>query len=361
MTDSRKSSKFTPGTTSRLIADSLASRGVAIVYDHVMRVKDGRRIPRRIARFKLHGVGFVIRGPQIYFEKEDGGIGPAIDGSAIKLFKQKDMVKSLLRLRGFSVPEGMTYGKGEEALARLYFSHALSMFPHGVCVKPVDGNMGKCIFVGVKSDAEFERAFQAVASQYGRVMIEEALQGEAYRFTTVQDKVLAVRIGRPQNIVGDGVSTIEQLVKKKRAARRAHPVYRTHPFPFGDEQIEFLRGQAFEAKDRPAEGQVVYLGSRSNSHAGADVVDCMDSVHPTYIELVRAAVSGMPDIVVCGVDMMIVDPVEPAGERNYAIIELNTGPGFAASSYPWEGKKRDVVGPLIDYLFNVAKERQVSD
>ena len=351
-----KGVKFTSGTTSRLIADTLEARGVRVVYDRVTRNKGGVLVPRRIAKFNISGVDFVIRGPQIYFASGDKVVS-GIDGVAIRLFKQKDVVKSLLRARGFPVPEGHTFSSDQMALARIYFREVAKTFPGGVCIKPVDGNMGRDVFVGVKELDDFEPAFDHVGALHGRVMVEEAVAGDVYRFTVVDGEVLAVRFGRPQNVKGDGVSKIAELVGEKVKARKSHPVYKTHPFPFGDEQVEFLRKQGFSEQSVPEDGRIVYLGSRSNSHAGADVIECMDQMHPSYVEMVSAAVSSMPDIVVCGADLMIQDRFLPASDKNCSFIELNTGPGFAASSKPWEGAERDVAGPLVDYLFRIAEEK----
>lgn len=344
------------GSTARMIVDALQAKGYEVEYGTTTWRRRGVPQSVRVARFTIFGVNYILRNTHLYFAKPDGSLGSGVDGTAVRLFVYKDMVKSILRSVGVAVPEGLTFIRGDETLALRYFRHAKKHFKNGFCIKPVDGVQGLDVYVGVKSFEQFNKAFKSVSERWNRILVEEVIVGKVYRFTTVDKKVVAVRYGRPQNVVGDGLSSVEKLVDEKIGKRKKHLVFRMHPFPFGNEQLEFLASQGLSANSIPPKGKRVYLGLQSNSHAGADVIECMDAVHPSYIAAVERAISAMPRTVACGVDIMIDDIKVPANKGNHAVIELNTGPGFAASAKPWAGKRKDIGGYVVQHLEKIARE-----
>lgn len=340
--------RFGEGSTYMCILSSLSDKGIDFREGHFpLREKD-----RWAAKFKINNSEFLVIGAGVYVSRRKSALR-RIDGRAVPILRQKDLTKSLLRTAGVSVPEGASFYKSELPLASRYYQSARQVFHSGVCIKPNSGGLGMGITVGVTDQAEFRAAFLRAAKERERVLIEELVRGPVYRVITVGKRAVAARIGRPKNVSGDGSSTIRQLIREKNESKKKNPLHRYFPLIAGEEEMRELRQQGLTLDSVIEKGQTIFLGKRSNRHAGAEVVDCTDSLHPSYLEAAAQAAAVIPDLVLCGVDIVIPNPDVPATPKNYAILEMNTGPGFADHHFPWEGKPRDVAGELIDHLISI--------
>src|SRR5690606_7644479 len=116
-----------------------------------------------------------------------------------------------------------------------------------IVIKPKTTNfgVGVTIFTGAFSKEDYETAFQ-LAFQYDEtVLIEEFLSGKEYRFLVIGDEVVGVLHRVPANVIGDGKSTIEELVAEKNK----HPLRGTgsrtplEKIRLGEAEELFLNGQ----------------------------------------------------------------------------------------------------------------------
>jgi poly-gamma-glutamate capsule biosynthesis protein CapA/YwtB (metallophosphatase superfamily) len=342
----RGAERYGEGSTHRCLANALRARGI--------KCEEGSTVIRGSSRpaitFALSGIQYVISAARIFEADPDGVPRRRIDAGPAKLVKRKDVVSSILRAGGFPVPEGAVFHKRRRRHATLYFDALRTIRPNGFCVKPPDGGLGRHVYVGITDRARFESAFDAVATDYDEVLVEESLIGEVHRFLCVGDRVSAVRVGRPMNVEGDGKRSIRELVDLKNQARSSNPIHRYYPVLLEEPQVRLLRARGYAPESIPPAGEIVSLGHSSNLHAGADVIDRTDVVHPTYRERVAAAVAMIPNLLVCGADVMISDYQVAAAAENYRIIELNSGPGIGSHHFPWSGEPRDVAGDIVDML-----------
>lgn len=343
--DGGKQDRFGEGSTYMCILSSLHDKGIEFKEDYF--TLRGKK--RWAARFIIDESEFLVIGAGIYFSR-NGSAPRRIDGRAVSILRQKDLTKSILRTAGVSVPEGASFYKSERGLALRYYKSVRRVFRDGVCIKPNSGGLGIGITVGVADENEFRSSFLKSAAERERVLVEELVTGPVYRIITVGRKAIAARIGRPKNVIGDGNSTIHQLIEKKNERKRSNALHRNFPLSLGEEELGEMRRQGLSIDSVVEKGHTVFLGKRSNRHAGAEVIDCTDALHPSYLETAARAASAIPDLVLCGVDIIIPSPDVPASPKNHAILEMNTGPGFADHHFPWEGKPRNVAGELIDYL-----------
>ena len=126
--------------------------------------------------------------------------------------ENKEVTKIVLREKGISVPSGISVKDLKEALER--FSEFEGK---DIVVKPKSTNFGKGVFIlkNIKSLEEYKSAVEQALSHDSIVLIEEFIPGKEYRFLVIGDEVAGILHRVPANVVGDGKSTIEQLVNEK--------------------------------------------------------------------------------------------------------------------------------------------------
>ena len=103
----------------------------------------------------------------------------------------------------------MTVRSQEEAVA------ALQSLRPPLVVKPLDGNQGKGISLGLTTADEVAAAYDLAAEISRSVIVEEYFQGRDYRALIVDGKMVAASEREPAHVVGDGVHTVAQLIEEE--------------------------------------------------------------------------------------------------------------------------------------------------
>jgi cyanophycin synthetase len=129
---------------------------------------------------------------------------------------RKDDCKSFLHALGFPVPLGDIVITLNEAL------RAADRIGYPVAVKPVVGHKGIGVTAEVNNDKELELAFDRAVMAHGedqriRVIVEKHISGNDFRLLCVDGKFVAATERRPASVVGDGQSTIAQLIDQENA------------------------------------------------------------------------------------------------------------------------------------------------
>src|SRR5699024_7440676 len=98
-----------------------------------------------------------------------------------------------------------------------------------VVIKPISLSRGRGITTNITNEKElktgWEKAFNAyrTGKESKTVLIEEQFEGYDYRVFVVKDKVISVTQRRRANVVGDGKSTVLELINKKNEERKQNP------------------------------------------------------------------------------------------------------------------------------------------
>jgi cyanophycin synthetase len=81
--------------------------------------------------------------------------------------------------------------------------------------KPLDGNHGKGASINVKTFEEAVEAF-AHAKKYSRkIIVEKFITGYDFRVLVINNRFIAAALREPAHVIGDGKSTIKQLIDKE--------------------------------------------------------------------------------------------------------------------------------------------------
>jgi glutamate--cysteine ligase len=268
--------------------------------------------------------------------------------NSVLVMTNKTVTKKVLSQAGIRVPGGSEYNQREEALGDFWRYEG-----SGIVVKPKSTNfgLGITIFDQHCSFDNYQTAVNRAFQEDRAILVEQFVSGDEYRFFLIDAQVVAVLRRIPANVVGNGKNTIEELVGIKNQDPLRGKGYRT-PLEFlnlGEVEIEFLMNQGLNPQIVPGQGVRVFLRENSNISTGGDSVDYTERIHHSYFELASKAAKAV-GARITGLDMMIDDISSPAGDDNYAVIELNFNPAIHIHCFPLEGKPRPLQKMILNRL-----------
>ena len=261
----------------------------------------------------------------------------------------KDFTKKLLGDSGIPVPRGVVVRNVDDAIA------AARRLRYPVVTKPLDGNHGRGVTIGIKDEEQLRFGFaEAQAEGKGRrdIIVEQFFEGNDHRILVVNGKLVAVAERIPPHVVGDGVHTIRQLVEEvNKDPRRGegHEKVMTR-IKIDAHVTEYLGRLAMSPDSIPEAGRIVYLRATANLSTGGTAVDRTNEIHFENAEIARRAAL-IVGLDIAGIDFICPDISKSVRETGGGVIEVNAAPGFRMHIEPSEGAPRDVARPVIDMLF----------
>jgi len=258
----------------------------------------------------------------------------------------KDLTKTLLSDAGLPVPRGDVVRNVEDAV------RAAERIGYPVVVKPLDGNHGRGVSIGLSTAEEVTQAFEEAVRHSRRVIVENYFKGRDHRILVVNGELVAVAERVPAHVVGDGEHSIAALIEElNKDPRRGegHEKVMTR-VKINDHLIGVIAKAGFDLDSVPALGEVVYLCDTANLSTGGTAVDRTDDIHPDNALIARRAARTI-GLDVAGIDFIAPDITRSVHETGGGIIEVNAAPGFRMHLQPSEGRPRNVARAVIDMLF----------
>jgi len=228
----------------------------------------------------------------------------------------KRVTARLLAHAGLKVPAQTTAGDTahNEAFLR----------EHGaIVVKPVDSEQGRGIAVNLRSIEAVETAIEHASHFGGGVLLEQFCEGQDLRVVVINHQVVAAAVRQPATVVGDGQSTIAELIDKQ-SRRRAAATGGESRIPVDGETRRCLAEQGFALGDVLPYGESLPVRRTANLHTGGTIHDVTDRLHPALRAAAEQA-SRVIDIPVTGLDFLVPAVDGP----DYVVIEANERPGLA--------------------------------
>lgn len=256
--------------------------------------------------------------------------------------RDKDLTKQLLHACGVPVPEGRLVTDANDA-----WDAALEVgLP--VVVKPYDGNHGRGVFTNLVSRDEVEAAWAVAMEEGSGVIVERFVRGNEHRLLVVGGRTIAASRGEPAYVVGDGSSTVTELIDLQLNSHPSRGSTEDCPLNFvridSSARIELAR-QGFDADSVPPNGARLLIQRNGNVS-----IDVTAQIHPE----VAAAAALAADVVgldIAGIDMVVEDISKPLGPQRGAIVEVNAGPGLLMHLKPSAGEPQPVGRAIVDHLF----------
>ncbi|HHP7231085.1 MAG TPA: cyanophycin synthetase [Xenococcaceae cyanobacterium] len=267
----------------------------------------------------------------------------------VELACDKEGTKTILGDAGIPVPKGTVIqylDELEDAIA--------SVGGYPIVIKPLDGNHGRGITINISSNTEAELAYDLAseASRTRTVIVERFYRGSDHRVLVINGKVIAVAERIPAHVIGDGKSSIEELIAAtNRDPKRGegHDNILTKIIIDGT-ALGVLEKQGYTIKTVLPQGVTAYLRATANLSTGGIAIDRTDEIHPENIWLAEriAKIIGLD---IAGIDIVTPDITKPLREVNGVVVEVNAAPGFRMHTSPSQGLPRNVAAPVLDMLF----------
>ncbi|MCR8842089.1 hypothetical protein NQ117_00175 [Paenibacillus sp. SC116] len=289
------------------------------------------------------------RGRTIIINKTRSHKLPLMSGF---LAKNKEASNLLLERAGLPVPAYIVVPQMcEEA------EHFLTTY-RNVTVKPLDASCSIGVTLGIKSVMQLEDAIQLAKQHSDKIMIQKYVEGNDYRVLVIAGKVVAVIGYELASVVGDGQSTIAQLISQLNEARIIrNEICEIESFKEINIQSNVLhanlQAQGKTIHSALEQGERVELFSIDNIPAGEISEINMNRTNDICMANVNIAVEAAQalNIDVAGIDIRCQDITAPITDENGGILEVNALPDMSTHLLPFQGSSIDVYKAYLEYLF----------
>jgi cyanophycin synthetase len=273
---------------------------------------------------------------------------------AVDLASNKDETKRMLQDAAIPVAKGMCIAyehEVDEVIAKIGFP---------LVFKPLDGNHGKGASINVKTVEEAKLAYEHAKKYSRKIIVERFISGYDFRILVINNRFIAAALREPAHVIGDGVSTIQQLIEiENKDPRRGygHENVLTE-ISIDKETHDQLAKHGFTLDTILNKGELCYLKGTANLSTGGTSTDVTDLVHPHNI-FICERISRVIGLDICGIDIMATNLSEPMETTGGVVLEVNAAPGFRMHLAPAKGLPRNVAAPVLDMLYPTGKSCRI--
>ena len=311
-------------------------------------------VDRGIPWLRLNEQSLVQLGHGKYQQRIQATVTGRTPHIAVELASDKEETNKILGSLGLPVPRQELVQSADAAW------RAARRLGGAVGLKPYNGNHGRGITINIREEDEVRAAFEAAREHSRSVIVETYLAGDDHRLLVVNGELVAATRRTPGHVVGDGTSTVEQLIEVVNSDPRrgvGHEKVLTK-LKLDREAELMLERLEYTASSVPKAGEVVPLRSTANLSTGGTATDVTDVIHPDNRAMAERAVRAI-GLDVGGVDFLSTNIAESYKTIGGGICEVNAAPGFRMHIAPSEGTPRDAAGPVMDMLFPVGTPARV--
>lgn len=259
-------------------------------------------------------------------------LSEATTAVAMSRCDDKRLTRRIVAEAGIVVPRGRlaSFDEGDRA----FFEEV-----GDVVVKPVRGEQGKGITVGVEDPEALEAAIARAREQCPDVLLEERAPGDDLRLVVIDGAVVAAAVRRPAEVVGTGQHTVRDLIAAQ-SRRRSAATGGESRIPLDEVTEATVREAGYGLDDVLPEGERLRVRRTANLHTGGTIHDVTAEVHPELRRVAVAAAEAI-GIPVTGIDLLVPDVADP----DYVFIEANERPGLA------NHEPQPTAAAFVDFLF----------
>jgi D-alanine-D-alanine ligase-like ATP-grasp enzyme len=262
--------------------------------------------------------------------------------TSVSICKNKAVCSTILGHLGYSVPKFTIVRKNpiscgsnsNDSLENgLIFARDIG-FP--VILKPNDLSQGRLIFTA-HNENEYISFSEIIFEKCTYFQVQKFYSQNNYRIVILDGKPISVYQRIPLFVVGNGVSTLENLILLKQ--KYFNNIGRdTHINPC-DKHIQYkITSLGLSMDYIPPIDEKIILQNVSNLSAGGETLELTNKIHPTYSDLARKIAFDL-NLDLCGIDIMTNDVT--AMLSDYVVLEVNSSPGL--DNYAYQGREQEIL------------------
>lgn len=246
---------------------------------------------------------------------------------------------ALLRSAGIPVPANLAARDADAAVA------AAERIGFPVVVKPVDRDRGEGISAYLRNEPEVRAGYAKALTRSPNVMVEKYVDGAEHRLLVVGGRLFWAFERVPAHVLGDGMSTVRQLIEKANADRRdgLRNGLSLRRIVIDDDLLAMLERQELSLESVAAKDAFVRLRQVPLVNDGGNVAPVFDRIHPDNAALAERA-ARLVRLDIAGVDFLISDISKSWREVGGHITEINALPQFSPLS------RADIYSALLSRL-----------
>lgn len=264
--------------------------------------------------------------------------------------KQKTLTKIILATLGIQVPRGITAKSFKEALSLI----RKKKLRYPLITKPLDGSLGKGVTWNILSERELRAASRHALLAYGKrknisFLVEEMFIGNEYRVLVFDGRVVSCVQKVPAGVIGDGTSTIKELITRFDQTRQKGFEIRLDAVAKASLKKAGLSLSSVLEKNR-----FFQFRNNLNMSDGGRSIDMTDKMCPALKKIAVTAIRSV-GLIYGGIDLLSKDI--SSKKEPYVILEINPHPFYNMNEKPLvEGKGANVSLLLLKKIFPSLKK-----
>jgi D-alanine-D-alanine ligase-like ATP-grasp enzyme len=248
---------------------------------------------------------------------------PFADPVSIQLASAKDLAYQVLASADVPIPDRLMLSRDDLGPAFDFLTSGTTP----CVVKPArGGGAGQGVTTSIVTAHQLESALKRAGLTSEKLLVEREIAGEHFRFLLLDGELLDVlERGRPR-VVGDGASTIEELMFAEYERRLADPTT-WKPFPVDLDCLFTLELQGLRPSSVPGPGQTVIAKGATNISGRSECSTFRGEISPSVLATVRTAAAAL-GVRLAGVDVVTADLSSSLQASGGVVLEVNPIPGL---------------------------------
>jgi cyanophycin synthetase len=266
--------------------------------------------------------------------------------SKIQLVDNKNYVKKILKKHALPIVEGKSFWFWQKKKALSY----AQKIGWPLVVKPTTGTFARHVTTNIQNENDLIKAINKALEYAPNFIVEKFIDNAfVYRITVIDfEKIFGVK-QVPANVIGDGKSTIQELINQKNKEREdlnKNPEFIFHKIQIDETTNKLLEKQGFNYLSVPPKNQIVYLQKDSFLRLGGDLIEVTPDIHPENKELF-IKIAKIFNVRVVGIDFLAEDISSSFKNQKCAVLELNTSPCIELHTFVTKGKPQNVAKEIV--------------
>jgi D-alanine-D-alanine ligase-like ATP-grasp enzyme len=247
------------------------------------------------------------------------------DEVSSELAEDKPLVYRLLRTAGLPVPEHVSLAARERADAEAFLARG----PVPCVVKPARGSGGDGVTGEVRRPEQLRCALRVALRDADELLVERQVRGDVYRLLLLDGELLDVIRRFPPRLVGDGRSTVAELMLAEYDRRIAgeDDDAALKPFRVDLDCLFTLERQGLSLRSVPEAGAVVTVKTVTNQNRREDNETVRTPV-PDELRAEAASAAATVGLRLAGVDVIAPALRAPLEASGGVILDVNAVPAL---------------------------------
>ena len=285
------------------------------------------------------------------FRFETLPIAKFVNKYTTKIVDDKELAKHRCKKGGFPVADGRSFWFWQKRKA-VQFGREMG-FP--LVVKPRGGSVSRHVTTNIQDDTQLEKAIRHAISYSPTFIVEKFIPDTSvYRATVIDFDFVACVQQVPANIVGDGISTIRELIDKKNndphRGESHQKQFTLYKIVENETTKKLLAPKGYTNNTILKKGEILYLQKDPFLKLGGDLVEVTPIVHKDNLKLF-SDLARFFDIHLTGIDFLAQNIALSWKNQPCAILELNSAPCIELHHFPSSGTPTNPAKALADMFF----------